>query len=121
MDDQLYPYPPSLNMHAVSDVAGYFRGAVPLAHAAHAAWELSGTGLKLGLPDEGHPSSPRSGKMLEGEEAAKAIESLNPASGRKASVSWTEILQLLLAIIQKFITKDPTPAPAPMPAPNPNG
>lgn len=115
VDDQLYPYPPNLNMHAVSDVAGFFRGTVPIGHAAHAAWDLAGTGLKLGLPDEGHPASPRSGKMLEGEAAAQAIEALDPSKGRSAAVSWTEILQLLLAIIQKFIT----PTPAPVPAPNP--
>lgn len=97
----LYAYPTGLNTHAVADVAGYFRGTVPLEHAVHAAWELAGYGLSVWVPDAGHVTL--AAELPQGEEAAKAVEALLPATAARTEISWPTILALVLKILEAWL------------------
>lgn len=115
MADVLFPYPMTLSTHALMDVANFFRGATPLPHAAHAAWELLGYGLSVGVPDAGEPVK-ASGPLPTGEEAAKLVEKFLPAEGGKSSavaLPWSLLIQMLWQVIQIFLQQHIPPIVVP--------
>ena len=96
----LYDYPNKLNTEAVYAIANYFRGKEPIYYAAHAAWELQGYGMSLGLP------APQTlGSLPEGEYAAQLFESIVEGPDKAKAINWALLLIMLAKIIADFWTK----------------
>ncbi len=103
----LYAYPESLPTHAFAVLVDAVRGTMPpegTTHVVHAAWEVLGFGLSMGLPD--HPiilGGPPVSDMEAGHILTAASKESDPKSG---AIPWAVILQIAFELLQRFFNQN---------------